>query len=371
MLNLLLVTAVSVGLAYASEISGWGGVTERGRVRWDVFLILMTVVMTLFVGLRTNYNDTYTYIMGFQDTGSLTEFLADSDNLDVLHNPLFYLITTLFRGLTDNYHLYLMAFAVFNNILFVRFLRRYAPEGNFALVVLFYFAIGVFTFSMAALKQITASAVLTLAIPALEDKKWLRYYLLVLIAGLLHTYAFLFAFLPLLTGRPWGWKTLLLLAATLVIMLTFEDSIGSLLEYADSMGKHVAEYEVFDGNQMNPLRVAVFAVTPVLSLLLMPWLRPQLDRRRCILLNMSIVSLMFMLLALINGANMFGRMARYFVLGTVCVLPWIFDKAFTPKSARVVKLLAAVCFLGFFLYDNQGFGQEYRSISLLQFFMGG
>lgn len=371
MLNLLLVTAVSVGLAYASEISGWGGVTERGRVRWDIFLVLMVVVMTLFAGLRTSYNDTFTYITGFQNTGSLTEFLTDPDNFDVLHNPLFYLITTLFRTLSDNYHLYLMAFAAFNNILFVRFLRRYAPEGDFALVVLLYFTIGVFTFSMAALKQITASAVLTLAIPALEDKKWLRYYLLVLIAGLLHTYAFLFAFLPLLTGRPWGWKTLLLLAATLVIMLTFEDSIGSLLEYADSIGKHVAEEEVFDGNQMNPFRVAVFAVTPALSLLLLPWLQPQLDRRRCILLNMSIVSLMFMLLALMNGANMFGRMARYFVLGTVCVLPWIFDKAFTPKSARVVKLLAAVCFLGFFLYDNQGFGQAYRSISLLQFFMGG
>ena len=154
-------------------------------------------------------------------------------------------------------------------------------------------------------------------------------------------------------------------------MLTFEDTIGSILEYADSMGKHVAEYEVFDGNQMNPFRVAVFAVVPVLSLVFRPWLAPEEDREKCILLNMSIVSLMFMLLAMMNGANMFGRLARYFVLGSVCTLPWILDRAFNPRSAQLIKLLAAVCFLGFFLYDNQGFSQGYYAISLTEFIFGG
>ena len=41
--------------------------------------------------------------------------------------------------------------------------------------------------------------------------------------------------------------------ATVTVMLTFEDSLGTLPSlYADSMGRHVAEFEVFDGNQMNP-----------------------------------------------------------------------------------------------------------------------
>ena len=151
---------------------------------------------------------------------------------------------------------------------------------------------------------------------------------------------------------------------------TFEDTIGTLLEYADSMGKHVAEYEVFDGNQMNPFRVAVFAVVPVLSLVFRPWLAPEEDREKCILLNMSIVSLMFMLLAMMNGANMFGRLARYFVLGSVCTLPWILDRVFNARSARLIKLLAAVSFLGFFLYDNQGFSQAYHAISLTGFIFG-
>lgn len=367
MLNLILVMVASVFFAYSSERTS--GPSLNGRpVRWDVFLVLLTVIMTLFSGLRTGYNDTAAYISGFLNADSVSSFLADPDNLNLLHNPLFYFVTSVFRSLTDNYHLYLTAFALLNTILFVRFLRRYATDGNFAFTLYLYFAIGVFTFSMAALKQITASALLTFAIPALIDKKWVRYFAIVIVAGLIHTYAFIFLFLPLLAGKPWGWKSILLLLGTIGVMLTFESTIGSILEYADSMGKHVAEYEVFDGNQMNPFRVAVFAVVPVTTFLFHKYLEPDLDREKCVMLNMSTISLMFMLLASMNGANMFGRLARYFVLGSVVTLPWIIDHVFAKRSAQLLKIAAATCFFAFFLYDNQGFSQDYSAIPIWNFF---
>lgn len=367
MLNLILVMAASVFFAYCSEWTG--GRPLKGRpVRWNIWLVLMTVVMTMFSGLRTGYNDTAAYISGFLKADSVAVFLASPDNLDILHNPLFYFVTSVFRSVTDNYHIYLMAFAVLNTVLFVRFLRRYAAEGNFAFTVYLYFTIGVFTFSMAALKQITASALLTLAIPALVEKKLARYFAIVIVAGLIHTYAFIFLFLPFLTGKPWGWKSILLLLATVWVMLTFESTIGSVLEYADSMGKHVAEYEVFDGNQMNPFRVAVFAVVPAAAWMFRSYLEPELDREKCILLNMSIISLMFMLLASMNGANMFGRLARYFVLGSIIALPWIIDSVFNKRSAQLLKNIAAICYFAFFLYDNQIFSQDYKVISIWEFF---
>ena len=211
---------------------------------------------------------------------------------------------------------------------------------------------------MAALKQITAIALLTLAIPALIDKKWVKYFAIVIIASLVHTYAFIFLFLPLMAGKPWGWKSILLLLGTVAIMLTFESTISSILEYADSIGKHVVEEAVFDGNQMNPFRIAVFAVVPAATFLFHKYLEPYLTREKCIMLNMSTISLVFMLLGSMNGANMFGRLANYFVLGSVCTLPWIIDTIFNKNSANIVKISAAVCFLGFFLYDNQGFIYE-------------
>lgn len=367
MLSLILVMVASVFFAYCSERTS-GPSLGGSPVRWDIFLVLMVVIMTLFSGLRTGYNDTATYISGFLNADSVSTFLSDPDNLNLLHNPLFYFVTSAFRSLTSNYHFYLLAFAIFNTILLVRFLRRYATQGNFAFIIYLFFSIGIFTFSMAALKQITATALLTLAIPALVDKKWCRYFVIVIIAGLIHTYAFLFLFLPLMTGKPWGWKSILLLLGTVGVMLTFESTISSILEYADSMGKHVVEEAVFDGIQMNPFRVAVFAVVPVAAFLFHKYLEPELDREKCIMLNMSVISLVFMLLGSMNGANMFGRMGNYFVLGTICILPWIINNIFTHNSVRIVKVVSVVCFFLFFLYDNIDSINDYHSITLIEFF---
>ena len=119
---------------------------------------------------------------------------------------------------------------------------------------------------------------------------------------------------------------------------------------------------------MNPFRVAVFAVVPVAAFLFHKYLEPELDREKCIMLNMSVISLMFMLLASMNGANMFGRLARYFVLGSVVTLPWIIDHVFAKRSAQLLKIAAAACFFAFFLYDNQGFSQDYSAIPIWNFF---
>ena len=94
-------------------------------------------------------------------------------------------------------------------MLLIRFVQRYTADGNFAFGLWLFFGIGAYVFSMAAMKQITAMAVLTLAVPALNERKWAKYYIIVALAGLLHTYAFLFVFLPLLTGKPWGGRILL------------------------------------------------------------------------------------------------------------------------------------------------------------------
>ena len=106
-----------------------------------------------------------------------------------------------------------------------------------------------------------------------------------------------------------------LILGTVAVMLTFEDTITTFLTYADAIGRAASSEMVFSGEGMNLFRVAVYGVVPVASLLFRPILEPQMERRHYLLLHMSIVSFMFMLLASINGANMFGRMARYFELG--------------------------------------------------------
>lgn len=57
---------------------------------------------------------------------------------------------------------------------------------------------------IAALKQCFAVFFLLLALPYAVDKKYVRFYLLVFVAVLFHTHAFMFAIIPFLTENPGG-----------------------------------------------------------------------------------------------------------------------------------------------------------------------
>ena len=173
-------------------------------------------------------------------------------------------------------------------------------------------------------------------------------------------------------GRPWNIRTLLFLAGILFVMNNFVQVIGSFLEFANESGKSVAEYEVFDNARINALRVLVYAVVPLMALLLnrhLFW--GYYPRQFNVLINMSIISCAVMSLGTISGANMFGRMANYFEIGIICSLTWIIDRAFERSSAKLVHVIASFCFLFYFYYAYgvaMDFDAEYRAVTVWEFF---
>ena len=233
-------------------------------------------------------------------------------------------------------------------------MKRYATSFTFS--VFLYFTLGTFSVTIGALKQVLEMSVGFLAMPYLERKQWLRFYLLVFIAMTLHTYALVYAFLPLVRLRPWRIFTYVFLAALVVLMMNFEETISSFMDQANELGKTLEDYEVFHGHGMNLFRVAVYAVVPLLSFVFQHWLNREYDVRHSILIHMSLVSLAFMVMGTQGGANMFGRMAHYFEIGIICGLPWILEKVFTPKSNRLISGIAAACFFCFFAYANGAMG---------------
>ena len=92
-----------------------------------------------------------------------------------------------------------------------------------------------------------------------------------------------------------------------------------------------------------------------------------MGRKEYLFLHMSIVSFMFMLLASIDGANIFGRMARYFEIGLVYMYPWTLQHLFSGKNRSVAKFAYVVCFFVFFAYGYWDFSSGYHAITLLQF----
>ena len=180
----------------------------------------------------------------------------------------------------------------------------------------------------------------------------------------------MFMILPLLFDRPWEKVTWIGLAAVLFAMATYDRTLGAFMNYAQSIGALVEENELFDGHQINLLRVVVYWVPSILALTFNRRLFRESSRCENLFVNMSIVCSMILTLGMVQAANLFARMAAYFEIGTAIALPWMIKKLFTKRSGQFITVFAAVLYFGYFLYEfgiSKNFDNDYAAISLWQF----
>lgn len=337
--------------------------------RADVFMIVTILWLASFSFLRTSYNDTYNYIYAFQNSESISEGLQSGIFTDWTGNPLSELYESVMRSITTNYHVYFLIPAFLSSFAVIKLLKKYSVSPAFSLLI--FFSIGTYIMYVAALKQCIAMFFLLMALPYAIDKKYVKFYLLVLIAVLFHTHAFMFALVPLLVEKPWGKITWVLLGAALFAMATYGSTLGRFMEYAQSIGAMVAEIEVFDSHQINILRVMVYWIPALFALIFRQRLFNDSTREENLFVNMSLISAFILMIGLVQGANLFARMAAYFEIATAVALPWMIKKLFTKQSAQMVTVIATVLYFGYFLYEfgiSKHFDTEYSAITLWQFF---
>lgn len=334
----------------------------------DVFMVIVIVWLTCFSFLRTSYNDTGNYIMYFRDAASVSEFISSGSLLDWTGNPLSMLYRCAVREITDNYHFYFLFPAFLNSFAVIKLFKRYSTSP--CLSIMIFMSLGTYITYMASLKQCTALFFLLLSIPYAIEKKYLRFYILVLVAMLFHIHSFTFLLLPLFLGKPWNKVTWILLAAVLFSMATYDSTLGAFMEYAQSLGANVAESEVFDDHSINALRVLVYWVPAILALVFWKRLFTTSSASENLFVNMSIASAFILTIGLVEGGNLFGRMAANFEFATAIALPWMIKKLFTKQSAQLVTIVAAILYFFYFYYEfaiTKDFGANYSAITLWQF----
>ncbi len=334
----------------------------------DIFMIIVIAWMTCFSFLRTSYNDTYTYIATFRDAETIAEGFANGTFTDLTENPWSMFYRSLMHDLTDNYHIYFFFPAVLSSFAVVKLCKRDSVNPAFRLLI--FFSVGTYVMYIAALKQCLAMFCLLMALPYAIDKKYVRFYLLVFVAIMFHTHAFMFAIVPFLLEKPWGKVSWVLLGATFFAMVTYDSTLGAFMEYAQSIGALVAEVEVFDDHQINTLRVLVYWVPAVLALVFRRRLFNNSTQAENLFVNMSMASAFILSIGLVQGANLYARMAGYFEIATAIALPWMIKKLFTKQSAQLVTVLAGVLYFGYFSYEfaiSKNFDSSYSAISIWEF----
>ena len=126
MTKLLVVFAAALVLAYISEQNTKAALASGHRYSvWnDLAYILLAVVLVLFAGLRTSYNDTWNYVNGFRNAPGLAEWFRNPDNLNPFKNPLFYFFQSLLKSYTSNTQWLIFRRARHRRALFLSFRKK-------------------------------------------------------------------------------------------------------------------------------------------------------------------------------------------------------------------------------------------------------
>lgn len=336
--------------------------------RADYFMTAVIIWMTCFSFLRTSYNDTANYIFAWSSAGDVGKFVESGGLLDFTGNPLSNFWREISRSISDNYHVYFLLPALMSSVAVIKLFKRYSINPAFSLLI--FFSIGTYIMFVAALKQCFAIFFLLLSIPYAEEKKYFRFYALIIIAILFHTHAFMFAILPFLFDKPWGKKIWIFFAAAVYAMITYNVTLGAFMEFAQSIGALVDEWELFDGHRINILRVIVYWIPTLLSFIYRKPLFSESTRYENLFVNMAIVSSLILMMGLVQGANLFARMAAYFEIGAAVSLPWIIHKLLAKRSEQFITACAVILYFGYFLFEfgvSKNFDGEYRAITLWQF----
>ena len=364
MSELIPIFLVSVFLAYMSHRgSKYNAIRENYQKKERVFLCLMTVFMTLFIGLRTDYNDTVTYRRIYELIPADVDLFKGIDWLELGDNPGFNFTNRLLRRLGFSTQSYIMFYAVITMPVYTWFIHKYTC--NIWMSFFLMFTMGIFTFPLAAIKQCVAVSFCVIATDRAIRKRYVAFVIYVLIAMLYHPYAMMYLVVPFLFFRPWSSMSYVMLIAFGFIGLFLEALLGTVLNITDMLGEGY-DASSFNGEGINPFRLIIHAVPVFLSFLLRPSLKEKNDRANNLITNLTMLNAEIMFVGLFGTANYFGRLANYFQIFQAVSLPWLITR-FDRKSKQAITTAACICFLLYFIYTyaiHESFDGGYRAINL-------
>lgn len=359
---LFLTAIIMAPLAEAHSVKRVGVPCEERYVKKDrFFFILLAIGFTLFVGLRTRYNDTGTYRAGY---AGISPSWSSFGKIDwaLGSNPGFSVMNLILRLLGVSTQGFVMFYALVTVSCYVWFIRKYTVS-VWQTIILYLVACD-FHLALAAIKQSVAIAICLVATDRMLRKKWISFVLLVLLASTFHPYALMYLVTPFLCYAPWTRRSYLMMAVFLLLGIAFRPFVGTIVDITTMMGEDYT-VESFTGAGVNFLRFIVGMVPIVLSFIVRKKMRLSENKPLNLAMNLTMLHGVILFVALFGTANYFARLGEYFSVFTSLSLPWLL-RHFELKTRRVLTFAAFVLYSIFFCYDLSIHG-AYDSVTLWEY----
>lgn len=320
------------------------------------FAVLIPATMVFFTFMRTGFSDTYLYVKTFLETEPTFQSIINS--FSASKGPLFNLITTITRCFTSNENAYLFVLNVPACIILGRIFYKYSSDYMYSFFL--FMTTTQFLWLYNGMRQFIAAVVVFAGFKFIEEKKIVKFFILVAVASLIHSTALIM--IPayfIAQMKPWSRKMLILIAfSTLSIVLigTYTDFfIDIVVENTDS-GSEYLKFNAITG--VNPIRILVSAVPCFLSFISYKYIQDDTPKYIKACINLSLLAPMFYLIAFFSSGTFVGRIPIYFELFDLILLPWLFKHIFYGRYRTLLYVLCSIFYIIFAcvqLYIHTGF----------------
>ena len=345
-------------LFFAAILGHTGGMYHREKVlgreerratklyAWIVMLPILYMTVT-----RSNYfGDTYQYMLDYR---SIPSGLAGKCSYIQSHtkDTGFYALGALVSIFAGNHFRYFfLVVALIQGYCLMKTYRKYSEDYWFAIFT-FVATTDYLSWMFNGIRQFTAVAITFAAAEPIFKKQYVKACLIIAFASLFHKSALMMIpIIFIVQGRPWNWKTILVILGTVVIMSAsgvFTDTLDTVL--ADTQYSNVvSDWTRWGDDGTNPLRVLVYSMPTILSLFCRKKIAKSVDRVIQIACNMGIISTALYLVSMVTSGIFMGRLPIYCSLyANGILLPWELKHVF----GKQMRSLAICCYVLFYIFQ--------------------
>lgn len=329
-----------------------GEAEERWQPFWAFILVLPYI---LWAGFRNDsFGDTGAYRAGIKNIPStfsgLPKYISGMDK-----DRGFYAFEAVLKVFFKDHPEYVfLVIAAIQMIILVAIYRKYSCDLWFSIFV-FVASTDYLSWMFNGIRQFLAVTVILLATPFILKRKYIPAVLIVLLASTLHQSALLM--LPvifLIQGKAWNRRSVTFIIVSIAILFYanqfthFLDSMLSNTQYKNV----VSDWQEWKDNGTNPIRILVYSVPVILSVIGIRYIREADDPVINLSVNAGLIATGLGIVSTVTSGIFIGRLPIYCSLySTGILLPWEIDHMFTEDSRRLVKLVAVVLYLLFFYYQ--------------------
>ena len=351
LLGWIFVAGVGLSLLFPQENVIVCGKKER---RWNIVPALILVIpYILWAGFRTNFGDSLAYKKMFNDVPSslmqIGEYFTHNSK-DQGFSVLMVFLKSIFGNSTL---VFFMIIAIFQMLCLALTYRKYSCN-YWISIFLFIASTDYLSWMHNGIRQFVAATAIFACFGMMVRKKYIPLICIILLMATIHGSALMMIpIVFLIQGKAWNKKTLLFILVVMVAIL-FIDRLTPILndvlvdtQYSDLVTNDL--WSTDDGT--NILRVLVYSMPAILSLLGIKYVREANDPVINLSVNCSIITAAIYALSAVSSGIYIGRLPIYTSLMSYIAMPWLIKNIFTKDSAKIVKMFLICGYLAFFYFQ--------------------